>query len=94
MERDGHRYGAPPVGYSDTLPYDAVAVLVDAWRKAGCAASDAVVAVLERGTFAGVSGMYRFDAAHQAHWGTGAGALRGTFVLWERGGARIVFPRR
>jgi hypothetical protein len=52
------------------------------------------VPVLERGTFTGVAGMYRFDAAHQAHWGTAPGALRGTFVRWERGGARIVFPPR
>ena len=94
VERYEHRYGAPPVGYSDTLPYDAVTVLVTAWRMAGSAATEAVVGVLERGTFAGVAGMYRFDAAHQAQWGTGPGALRGTFVRWEHGGARIVFPPR
>ena len=94
VERYERRYGAPPVGYSDTLPYDAVTVLVAAWRKAGNAATEAVVGVLERGTFAGVAGMYRFDAAHQAQWGTGPGALRGTFVRWEHGGARIVFPPR
>ena len=94
VERYEQRYGVPPVGYSDTLPYDAVTVLVAAWRKAGSAAAEAVVPVLERGTFAGVAGMYRFDAAHQAQWGTGAGALRGTFVQWERDGARIVFPLR
>ena len=94
VERYERRYGAPPVGYSDTLPYDAVTVLVSAWRKAGSAATEAVVAVLERGTFAGVAGTYRFDAAHQADWGTGPGALRGTFVRWEHGGARIVFPAR
>jgi len=69
VERYEHRYGSPPVGYSDTLPYDAVTVLVAAWRKAGSAAAEAVVPVLERGTFAGVAGMYRFDAAHQAQWG-------------------------
>ncbi len=94
VERYEHRYGAPPVGYSDTLPYDAVTVLVAAWRKAGSAATEAVVPVLERGTFPGAAGAYRFDAAHQAHWGTGPGALRGTFVRWERDGARIVFPPR
>jgi branched-chain amino acid transport system substrate-binding protein len=94
VERYEHRYGAPPVGYSDTLPYDAVTVLVAAWRKAGTAVTEAVVPVLERGTFAGVAGAYRFDAAHQARWGTEPGALRGTFVRWERGGGRIVFPPR
>ena len=94
VERFEHRYGAPPVGYSDTLPYDAVTVLVAAWRKAGSAAPEAVVPVLERGAFPGVAGMYRFDAAHQARWGTGPGDLRGTVVRWERDGARIVFPPR
>ena len=94
VERYERRYGAPPVGYSDTLPYDAVTVLVAAWRKAGSAAAESVVPVLERGAFAGMAGVYRFDDAHQAHWGTGPGALRGTFVRWERGGARIVFPPR
>jgi len=94
VERFEHRYGAAPVGYSDTLPYDAVTVLVAAWRKAGSAATQAVVPVLERGAFEGVAGTYRFDASHQAVWGTGAGALRGTFVRWERGASRIVFPRR
>ena len=94
VERYEHRFGAPPVGYSDTLPFDAVTVLVAAWRKAGSAVAEAVVPVLERGAFAGMAGAYRFDDAHQAHWGTGPGALRGTFVRWERGGARIVFPPR
>jgi branched-chain amino acid transport system substrate-binding protein len=92
VERYERRYGAPPVGYSDTLPYDAVTVLVAAWRKAGSAATADVVPVLERGTFEGAAGIYRFDAAHQARWGTGPGALHGTFVRWERDGARIVFP--
>jgi branched-chain amino acid transport system substrate-binding protein len=94
VERYEQRYGAPPVGYSDTLPYDAVTVLVAAWRKAGSAATGDVVPVLERGTFAGTAGAYRFDASHQARWGTGPEALHGTIVRWERGGARIVFPPR
>ncbi|GAB4239247.1 MAG: ABC transporter substrate-binding protein [Deltaproteobacteria bacterium] len=94
VERFESRYGAAPVGYSDTLPYDAVTVLVSAWRKAGSVASSAVVPVLERGAFPGVAGTYRFDASHQARWGTGPADLRGTVVRWERDGARIVFPRR
>jgi branched-chain amino acid transport system substrate-binding protein len=93
-ERYEYRYGAPPVGYSDTLPYDAVAVLVAAWRKAGSVDSAVIVPVLERDAFPGVAGMYRFDADHQARWGTGPGALQGIFVRWERDGARIVFPPR
>jgi len=94
VDRYERRYGATPVGYSDTLPYDAVTVLVAAWRKAGTVESDAVVPVLERGTFPGVAGEYRFDPDHQARWGTGPGALRGSIVRWEPGGARIVYPPR
>lgn len=94
VERFEKRYGAPPVGYSDTLPYDAVTVLVSAWRKAGGVESATVVPVLERGAFPGVAGTYRFDASHQARWGTGTADLRGTVVRWERDGARIVFPPR
>ena len=94
VRRYERRYGAPPVGYSDTLPYDAVNVLAAAWRNAGTLEADAVVAALEKGAFPGVAGTYRFDADHQALWGTGPGALRGTVVRWERDGARIVFPPR
>jgi len=93
-ERYERRYGTPPVGYSDTLPYDAVTVLVAAWRKAGSLDAAPVVAALEKGAFDGVSGTYRFDESHQARWGAKAGDLRGTVVQWERDGARIVFPPR
>jgi branched-chain amino acid transport system substrate-binding protein len=91
-ERYRRRYGAPPVGYSDTLPYDAMTVLVAAWRKAGSLDAAATAAALETGAFPGVSGTYRFDSAHQARWGTAE--LRGTVVRWDREGARIVFPPR
>lgn len=86
------RYGYPPVGYSDTLPYDAVTVLLSAIQAAGRADTDAVVSAMERGTFPGVSGTYRFDASHQAVWGAGPGNLHGTVIRWEKDGARIVFP--
>lgn len=94
VDRYERRHGAPPVGYSDTLPYDAVCVLAAAWRKAGSLDAATVVAALETGAFPGVAGTYRFDANHQATWGTGAGDLRGTVVRWERDGARVVFPPR
>ena len=88
------RYGYSPVGYSDTLPYDAVTVLLSAIRAAGRLDTDAVLSSLEKGAFPGVAGTYRFDASHQAVWGTGPGDLRGTVIQWEKDGARIVFPRR
>jgi len=86
------RYGYPPVGYSDTLPYDAVTVLLSAIRAARRAETGVVVDALERGAFPGVAGKYRFDSSHQAIWGLGSSPLHGTVVQWEKDGARIVFP--
>jgi branched-chain amino acid transport system substrate-binding protein len=86
------RFGYTPVGYSDTLPYDAVTVLLAAIRSAGRPDTDAVLSALEKGAFSGVAGAYRFDASHQAAWGSGE--LHGNVVRWEKDGAKIVFPRR
>lgn len=88
------RYGYPPVGYSDTLPYDAVTVLLSGIRAARTAETGVVVDALERGAFPGVAGTYRFDSSHQAIWGAGTSRLHGTVIRWERDGARIVFPAR
>jgi branched-chain amino acid transport system substrate-binding protein len=91
-ERFAARYGYAPVGYSDTLPYDAASVLFAAIRAAGRADADALVAALEAGVFPGVAGRYRFDRSHQAAWGTPD--LSGVVVQWEKDGSRIVFPAR
>ncbi|HBO69250.1 MAG TPA: hypothetical protein DD658_03530 [Deltaproteobacteria bacterium] len=91
-ERFAARYGYAPVGYSDTLPYDAASILFSAIRAAGRADSEAVVTALEAGVFPGVAGRYRFDRSHQAVWGTPE--LSGVVVQWEKGGSRIVFPAR
>jgi branched-chain amino acid transport system substrate-binding protein len=92
VERFERRFGAPPVGYSDTLPYDAVTVLVAAWRRAGSTESGPVIDALEKGAFPGVAGTYRFDASHQALWGGGNDPLHGTVIRWLGDGSRIVFP--
>ncbi|MGA7105911.1 MAG: ABC transporter substrate-binding protein [Candidatus Deferrimicrobiaceae bacterium] len=84
------RYGYSPVGYSDTLPYDAATILFSAIRAAGRTDSDAVVTALENGAFPAIAGTYRFDASHQATWGTPE--LHGIVIRWETGGARIVYP--
>ncbi len=85
------RFGYAPVGYSDTLPYDAATLLLSAVRAAGRTDPDAVVTALESGTFRGVAGTYRFDASHQAAWGRPE--LTGIVIRWEPGGAaRIVSP--
>ncbi len=86
------RYGYPPVGYSDVLPYDAVTVLLSAIRAARRAETGAAIDALERGAFPGVAGQYRFDSSHQAIWGLASSPLHGTVVRWEKEGARIVFP--
>ncbi len=87
------RYGYPPSGYSDTLPHDALAVLLAAVRAAGRLETDAVVRALETGSFPAVAGAYRFDpATHQALWTGGPEGLHGTVISWEPGGARVVYP--
>jgi branched-chain amino acid transport system substrate-binding protein len=94
VERFGKQFGSPPSGYSDTLPYDAVTVLVAAWRSAGSTESGAVIEALEKGSFQGVAGTYRFDASHQAIWGDGTTPLHGTVIRRQRDDSRIVFPKR
>lgn len=86
------RYHELPVGYSDTLPYDALMVLVEAARAAGSLDRDRVAASLAHGKFPGVAGTYRFDGSHQALWGEGA--LRGVVIAWVNGEDRVVFPLR
>lgn len=87
------RYGYAPVGYSDTLPYDALGVLLSAVRKAAKPDGPGVIRALETGAFPGVAGTYRFDGSHQARWGTAPTDLHGTVIAWSREGSRIVFPR-
>jgi len=94
VEAFERRFGFAPVGYSDTLPHDALTVLLEAVRQAGRTDAEAIIAALERGAFPAAAGTYRFDEAHQARWGLSASELHGVVVAWERGGrARIVFPR-
>jgi branched-chain amino acid transport system substrate-binding protein len=87
-----NRYHSLPSGYSDTLPYDALTVLVEAARGAGSLDRDGVAAALAHGRFPGVAGVYRFDAAHQALWGQGG--LSGVVIAWVNGEDRVVFPSR
>ncbi len=84
------RFGYAPVGYSDTLPYEAMTILLAAIRRAGTRDGDAVATELERGSFRGIAGTYRFDGSHQAVWGSEE--LHGTVIRWDPEGARIVFP--
>jgi len=92
VDRFARRYGYAPVGYSDTLPYDAASILFAAIRAAGELDPDRVVDALEDGVFPGVAGRYRFDRTHQASWGSPE--LSGVVVRWEPDGSRILFPSR
>ena len=79
------------VAFAGTLPALAAGgSSKQAIRAAGRTDSDAVVKALEAGAFPGVAGTYRFDASHQAVWGTPE--LHGNVIRWEPSGARIVFP--
>ncbi len=84
------RYHYLPAGYGDTLPYDALMVLVEGARAAGSFDRDKVAAALAAGQFPGTAGTYRFDNAHQAVWGEGG--LGGVVVAWMNGEDRVVFP--
>lgn len=84
------RYGYAPVGYSDTLPYEAMTILLAAIRRADTRDGEAIATELERGSFRGIAGTYRFDGSHQAAWG--GEELHGTVIRWGPDGARIVFP--
>lgn len=87
-----HKYNYLPVGYSDTLPHEALSVLAQAIAKAGSLDADKVIEALESGEFQGVCGTFRFDRSHQAQWGTGQG-LQGVVVRWQNGKDVTVWPK-
>lgn len=82
FEKFSSRFGYQPVGYSDTMPYDALVVLAQAVNKAGSIDAEQLVKALETGGFKGNCGVYNFDSSHQAEWGTGKG-LQGVVVEWK-----------
>lgn len=91
FDKFNQQYKYLPAGYGDTLPYDALQVLVQAADKAGTLETDKVVQALEDGAFAGIAGEYRFDATHQATWGS-QGSLPGVVVRWKDGKDEVVWP--
>lgn len=91
FEKFNRQYKYLPAGYGDTLPYDALQVLAQAAGKAGTLEADKVVQALETGAFEGIAGVYRFDATHQATWGS-QGSLPGVVVRWKDGKDEVVWP--
>ncbi|MCL6558766.1 MAG: ABC transporter substrate-binding protein [Firmicutes bacterium] len=82
FEKFKDKFQYQPVGYSDTMPHDALVVLAQAVNKAGSLESDKVIKALETGGFKGNCGVYNFDKSHQAIWGSGKG-LQGVVVEWK-----------
>lgn len=92
FERFRERFKYTPVGYSDTLPYDALQVLAQAIAKAGSLDTEKIITALELGRFEGISGTYSFSAAHQAVWAANT-ELSGTVVRWVNGTSVVVWPK-
>lgn len=88
FEKFKSKFGYQPVGYSDTMPYDALIVLAQAVNKAGSLEAEKVVKALEAGGFKGNCGVYNFDSSHQAAWGPGKG-LQGVVVEWKGATAEV-----
>lgn len=86
-------YGYPPSGYSDTLPGDALVVLLKAIAGAGNLDTGSVIDELERGEFAATAGTYTFDSSHQANWGSGH-TLSGAVIRWNESSFELVRPER
>lgn len=89
FEKFKSKFGYQPVGYSDTMPYDALLVLVQAANRAGSLESAKLIKALEAGGFTGNCGTYYFDGSHQAQWGPGRG-LQGVVVEWKGATAEVV----
>ncbi len=85
------RYQYLPVGYSDTLPHDALTVLAQAAVRARSLMPADVIRALEQGQFPGVAGIYTFDRSHQAIWGQGG--LKGAVIQWVNGSDRVIVSR-
>jgi len=79
------------VGYSDTLPHDALTVLAQAAVRARSFQPADVIRTLEQGQFPGVAGIYSFDRSHQAIWGQGG--LKGAVIQWVNGSDRVIVFR-
>jgi branched-chain amino acid transport system substrate-binding protein len=74
--------------YAGLLTYDAILILAQALEKGG---KDNLIETLEKGTFKGAAGVYRFNENHQALWGSDE--LQG--IIGEYiGGIKVVYPEK
>ncbi len=91
FERFRESYGYFPTGYGDTLPGDALRILVTAVMRAGSLNGEKIIIELEKGGLKGAAGTYFFDKAHQARWGEER-RLTGTLIKWKNKEFHVIAP--
>lgn len=84
-------FGYIPSGYSDTLPGDALSILIEAADRAGSLDGNRVIEELSKGRFAGAAGTYTFDRSNQANWGNSE-ELSGVIIRWDETSFELVYP--
>ncbi|MDH3258725.1 MAG: ABC transporter substrate-binding protein [Deltaproteobacteria bacterium] len=92
FDRFEKTYGYTPSGYSDTLPGDALSILMEAVSRAGVLEGERVADELERGRFPGAAGIYSFDSFHQATWGSHE--LPGVIIRWNKTAFELIHPEK
>ncbi len=85
------KVGIEPI-FTAYYAYDAVLIWAQAVEKAGTFNSDAVVKVLENGTFIGVAGVYKFTKGHSAL--LGPSYIYPVFFQWQNGKRVVLWPLR
>ncbi len=93
FERFKESYGYFPSGYGDTLPGDALRILITAVKRAGSLDPEKIIMELEKGDLKGAAGVYRFNKAHQALWGEER-TLTGTMIEWRDKRFHVMVPRQ
>jgi branched-chain amino acid transport system substrate-binding protein len=81
-------YGENANNYAGVLTYDAVLILAQAVEKSG-KSTDNLIKELEQGEFEGACGIYKFNSAHQAMWGSEE--LKGKIAEWV-GKIIVLYP--
>jgi ABC-type branched-subunit amino acid transport system substrate-binding protein len=83
-------HGFEPLWYCDVLAYEAVQLIAEACARTESFARDRLIEALEKGTFTGLAGRYRFDGRHQARWGEDS--LPGYICQWHGTTATVLYP--
>jgi branched-chain amino acid transport system substrate-binding protein len=97
---DGYRkeYGEEANNYAGVLTYDAILILGQALEKlenvkpADEKMRTSLIKELEKSEFKGACGIYKFNAKHQAKWGSDK--LEGKIAEWVNGEALVLYPAK